>query len=454
MSNATPPATLLNYAIDTVPDPLQASPDTGDPVIGVLTIIVSNGTGKAINLQSLTISLPVGPNAKDLTLDANSIMASADPERLWAISPGNGVPGAYIIQPVSGKPIAITGTGVVFQFFNIPVNTAPGTFTVNIGETASLSGTMPIVPAYATISLTKFPYGFFFSNLVPSAPSVNNSNTVTLTWQGSTQAKYFMLYNDQRVDVSNIRKWESPALIRDTTFLLKAISESNGETVERGLSTTVNVMNPDLVASSLNVSGDATIDKTFLVNGSAKIQHDLQVTGNVNVNETVEVGALNVGGGAAINGMLNVKESAIFGTTVSIGGNTTIGGDTTINGATTISGELTLNNKLIGVNAILQSLSVSQNASAASFSSNSMVVNYASIQHPTLGDTVAQNVRLGLWNFYVGDYGVLLGYYGNNLGMVLRPPLIPLGPPPSADGMPEHQANSPDNDKPLADPQN
>jgi hypothetical protein len=435
MSDVTTQQTLLNYAIDTVPDPLQASPETGDTVMGVLTIIVSNGTGKAINLASLNIILPVGPNAKDLTTSPNSIMGSADPQRLWSVT-ATSTAGTYLIQPVSGSPIAITGAGVVFQFFNIPVNQAPGTFIVNIGEVASLTTTMPQYPVYATIPLTKFPYGFFFSNLVPNAPAVNNSKTVTLTWQGSTQAKYFMLYNDQTVDVSNIRKWESPVLNRDTTFLLKAVSESNGETVERGLSATINVMNPDLVASSLNVTGDATVDKVLTVNGWAKI-HDLQVPGSANVNGTVDVGALNVASGATIGSALNVRDFAIFGSTLSVGGDTRI------------FGSLELDGRLTTPNVVVQSLAVTQSMTSPSIESNTMIVNYGTIQTATLGDTAVQSISLGLWKFFMDKFGVLQINYLNMPVYVLPPPFIA-----NEEGAaPVAQVISLGKDNPQSDPQ-
>lgn len=410
MSDATTQQTLLNYAIDTVPDPLQASPETGDTVMGVLTIIVSNGTGKSINLASLNIVLPIGPNAKDLTTSPNSIMGSADPQRLWSVA-ATSTPGTYLIQPVSGSPIAITGAGVVFQFFNIPVNQAPGTFNVTIGEIASLTTVMPQYPAYAVIPLTKFPYGFFFSNLVPSAPAVNNGKAVTLTWQGSTQAKYFMLYNDQMVDVSNIRKWESPVLNRDTTFLLKAVSESNGETVERGLSATINVMNPDLVASSLNVTGDATVDKVLTVNGWAKI-HDLQIPGSANVNGTVDVGVLNVNYNTLIRGAMNVVGFVSLDSTLSVKGDAGM------------AGSLVLDGRLTTPNVVVQSLAVTQSMTSPSIESNTMIVNYGTIQTATLGDTAVQSISFGLWKFFMDKLGFLQINYLNMPVYVLPPPFI------------------------------
>jgi hypothetical protein len=328
MSQTNTQSTLLDYAFDTVPYPLQASPGTGDPVMAVLTLIVSNSTRKAVTLSSITVILPIGDGANNLTTinNAPSIMASADPERLWNVSSTTTL-GVFIIQPVSGQPITITDTGVVFQFFNITVNTAPGTFIINIIEVASQTAELPPPPPPPlSISLTKFPYGFFFNNLVANLPAVNNGGTVTLTWQGSTQAKYFMLFNDQTIDVSNLRSWTSPPLQRDTTFLLKAISISDQERVERGLSTTVNVYNPNLQPASVSVGGDITVNGAMSVLGSSNIA-DVQVNGyflavggglfkDLTISDytylqgpTQVSGDLVVGGNISAYGMPDIKEA-------------------------------------------------------------------------------------------------------------------------------------------------
>src|SRR6185295_14945729 len=58
---------------------------------------------------------------------------------------------------------------------------------------------------------------------------------------------FTLMYQDQTVDVTNVRSWASPQLYETTTFTLRAKASVGGETVELDSTTTVDVAAPDIV---------------------------------------------------------------------------------------------------------------------------------------------------------------------------------------------------------------
>ncbi|MGO4291859.1 hypothetical protein [Chitinophaga sp. RAB17] len=292
--------TLLDYAINTTPDPLQAGPQNGNTMYAALILVVSNGGNAAVNLESIQVTIP-----PDLTNNLESILYNADPQRVWSITPAS--PGVFNILPVSGKPVTITTEGVVFQFFNIAVSQVVGTVQIGIIETAS-SSAAGSDDRFVNIPVTKFPYGFFFSNFTPQIPLVQDNQTVTLTWEGSSQAKYAMYYNNEVVDVTNVRKWTSKPITNDVTFLLRAIVVSQGETVIKDLTTTVIVANPQIQADTLQVSGNAQLLGNVSLGASGTT---LKVTGNSNLPGNVTIGKdmasqLTLNARTVVNGEINI----------------------------------------------------------------------------------------------------------------------------------------------------
>ena len=263
----TQSATLLTYSLDTLPDPLQASPAQGNVVYGALSFVVSNGGSTVVNLSQLQFALPVGTLAQQLTSDPGAILWATSPGTLWSVSMTS--PGVFLLLPQSGAPIPVSTDGLVIQFFNIPVNQQVGTVAITVTETATNDAT-PAQERNAVFDVAKFPYGFYFANLSAQVPMVPDGATVALTWQGSDNATYAMQWSEApAVDVTNVRSWTSPPLTRDTTFLLKATIVSQGETVVSYLSTTVIVANPELLASSLQVTGASNLQgATTLGTGS------------------------------------------------------------------------------------------------------------------------------------------------------------------------------------------
>ncbi|MCY9694353.1 hypothetical protein [Paenibacillus alginolyticus] len=296
---------LLNYAINTNPDPLQVS-----PADGTLTIVVSNGGTSAIYCNSITFSFDIGPNAQDLTAVSSGILYSASPSDQWQIAEQSA--GIFVATPTKPEYNEITSKGLSFQIYNIKVNDQVGTFSLTVQENSSTDNET-FSNHTNTYQIAKFPYGFYVGNFAASAPQVTDGSSVTLTWDGSEGADYTILYGQSSIDVTDVRTWTSQALHQDTTFFLKASVHSQDETVDNYLSITVNVGSPDLNASTLTVSGLSTlkgntaVGSTLNVNGSSTlngvtVNNDLNANNNVNirgnarVSGTTSLNAINVNG--------------------------------------------------------------------------------------------------------------------------------------------------------------
>lgn len=263
--NPTSSNTLLTYSLDTAPDPLQASPLTGNTVYGALSFVVSNGGSTVVQLSQLQFTIPIGALAQDLTSNPSAILWSTSPNTLWNVTMTS--PGVFLLVPQSGSPIAVSTDGMVIQFYNAPINQQVGTVAIAVNETATNTSD-PAQSRAATFDVAKFPYGFYFGNFTAQVPMVAEGSSATLTWAGSDNATYAMQWSlAPATDVTNIRSWSSPALTSDTTFVLQATVVSQGETVTRDLSTTVIVANPELQASTLQVTGTSNLQGATLMGG-------------------------------------------------------------------------------------------------------------------------------------------------------------------------------------------
>ncbi len=280
--------TLLAYALDVLPDPLQVSPPIGNTVYAALTFSISNNSTTAVSLSKLQFQLPIGTLAQDLTASSTGVICSASPDGVWDISiDANGLCTA---TPSSGVPVVVTTEGIIMQLYNIAVNQQTGTISISVNETAGNSGSTPTVQS-ASFNVAKFPYGFYFTNFTANATQVADQGTVILTWEGSDYKTSYSITagGSAPVDVTNVRTWTSPALTNDTTFILTASATSFGETVTTTLSTTVIVSNPELSVESLVVSGNSSLQGPLSVTGTTTINNTLSVAGATNISNSLSV---------------------------------------------------------------------------------------------------------------------------------------------------------------------
>ncbi|HTD57075.1 MAG TPA: hypothetical protein VK670_16910 [Silvibacterium sp.] len=264
--------TLLDYGINTEPAPLETTLSAADTAESVIQLVVSNGSDDPIWCKQITFTLPVGTAASDLC-DAGAaaqikfLSASSG----WSLaSPSAGV---FVATPAGSSFEQVTATGLAITLYHIQVNQQVGTFSLCVQEQSSNDGTN-----YSTYTamykLSKFPAGFYVNNFAASSPMVSNGGSVTLTWNGSNNATYTILYGQTSVDVSNQRSWKTPGLHADTCFILRASAQQNGETVDTYLNLAVNVQNPELTATSLGIGNTDPKNKLHIGAGESTIAND------------------------------------------------------------------------------------------------------------------------------------------------------------------------------------
>ena len=301
--------TLLTYSLMTTPSPVQVSPSVESPSLATLTFVVScpRSVGTA-NLAQIIVAIPVDAQNKpaDPTnlaatpplLNSASISSTGTDE--WVVSAGI-APGVFIFTPKGGGVVALSEQSLTIAFTGIQVNRVVGTALVKINEwAASGNNTPPPVDGPpsggVSVEVAKFPYGFFAGNFTTDKPMIDNGQSATLSWVGSTGATYKILFAREERNVSNVRSWLSPELFNTTTFILEVSAQVGNQTVTLYFSVTVIVANPSFTASDLTVLttskllGEVTVGKVGGPAANLVLNGELKATGNVSGNDLTAVG--------------------------------------------------------------------------------------------------------------------------------------------------------------------
>jgi hypothetical protein len=192
--------TLLNYAINPSPNPIQASPKSGNVNTATLTLAVSNSSGDIITCKSITLSYLMGTNAEDLSSDGSGTSV-AFPTGWTPRVPSGGI---YIFTPDTAKAGQIGGQGLTFAISGIKVNQESGPFTITIAEDAADPDAVPEQPEEVRnkyIQMAKFPAEFTVGDLLADPPAVQEGDSTTLSWSGSgSSGNYTATYQIQYVD--------------------------------------------------------------------------------------------------------------------------------------------------------------------------------------------------------------------------------------------------------------
>jgi hypothetical protein len=305
--------TLLNYSLITSPNPLQVSPQSGPPSQAQLTFVLSCPiTFDQVTVTQITFNLPIGdpkaPDATDLTEVSTGISASVSSSGSdqWQIGP-RAAAGSFVLTPKSGGTGVIGTQGLTVTLTGIQVSPIVGTAELDIAEMATATN-MPAQARECTIALPKFPYGFYAGNFTASAPMVQDNATVVLSWVGSVQATYTLLWGTHSQVVSNVNQWTSPALTDTTTFILQVEAQEGGETVKLYFSITVIVANPNLVATTLQVLQTSALEGNVTV-GSTAANANLNVNGTASAT-VVSTEILRVSGAASASSFMTSHLSA------------------------------------------------------------------------------------------------------------------------------------------------
>jgi YVTN family beta-propeller protein len=172
-------STILDYAINTSPNPLQLTPEGEPSVDTTLTIIVSNNTNSVVQCRSIQINIPFGVNAKNLTSEDYD---TQKPDG-WDLDKDGGRLTATPHAADAGK---IGRHGLTFILSNVHVNSQPGTVCVTITEeTVDESGN--VSTGTRTIDLVKGPRVQVLTFTGPSKP-IFNGTAAMLSWETSVNA--------------------------------------------------------------------------------------------------------------------------------------------------------------------------------------------------------------------------------------------------------------------------
>ena len=191
--------TLLDYAINPTPNPIQASPSTGDPSLASLTLVASSPPHHTITCGSIALGFRIGANAEDFCSDATGISSSLP--KGWSVEQQKGL---FSFTPDTENDGQVGKDGLVFGLSGIKVNQEPGTFQITIFEEASDPDALsPAADLEHTLSLpmAKFPAQFTVGDLNANPPIVESGGSTTLSWSGSGgSGNYNAVYEIQYVD--------------------------------------------------------------------------------------------------------------------------------------------------------------------------------------------------------------------------------------------------------------
>ncbi|MEU3563675.1 hypothetical protein [Kitasatospora sp. NPDC006786] len=314
ISRAADSDSILDYALFTHPVPLQvnfagqgAAP-TGN---GRIVVTVSNSTGNTVEIASLSFTVEVGPEPKDLTLHPDGIRPTAAPGD-WTLSLNGGTFTALPKDATAAYVSFGTGTSYAFTFDTIDVNTAVGITTFTVTE--SQYDKPPARHVHFLVG--KAPYGFEFGNFRPQTvdradaqghhAAINPGDPVTLLWDGSQGATYEIIHDREPPYAvpEGARSWQSGPVYRDTTFHLRATLTTPGGSVQVNhcLATTVTVLGPvtlgteqdpvNLLVTGNSITwGDSRTDGGLTVSGKASFEQDVGVGGRLTAGATGLFGA-------------------------------------------------------------------------------------------------------------------------------------------------------------------
>jgi hypothetical protein len=149
--------TQLTYALTPAALPTAA----GGLPAGSLTITAYNATGGQVTCDSITITVPAGPDPGALTASPDLIQPVSAQPATWTFQAGSqSQPGAFIATPVNGGSAVASGVTLGFTLASLGVSQDPGLSAVQITEVTAAG------QATLTLAVERFVPG-------PAAPAGN-----------------------------------------------------------------------------------------------------------------------------------------------------------------------------------------------------------------------------------------------------------------------------------------
>ncbi|MEV4246722.1 hypothetical protein AB0J63_25285 [Streptosporangium canum] len=259
---------MLTYTLLTDPAPLEASAAGRPPSTGTVYLVVTNTGQQAAFWSTVTVQVPVGNGAGDLTPNFGKIKPKGE-YGTWSgtlssvsVQPGPQGSNAFQVTAPGGRASFAPGDHMVLTLEEVTVAPAAGLAVLKVTENAGRTRTGRLSSSVAAVSLVKtaakeIPPPRDFR---PDKVMLDETDTLTLSWEGSDDFSYEILFpGGQRPIASNARSW-SPAAAdapkRATTYILVATSRSTPQR-KHYLTTTVQVRSPVLETLTATTGIDA-----------------------------------------------------------------------------------------------------------------------------------------------------------------------------------------------------
>ncbi|MER7987685.1 hypothetical protein ABTY53_19190 [Streptomyces noursei] len=245
----------LQYSPTTLPDPLTISPASGTVELGDLIIVSSRISPDPIETNEIAVHIPIGAEAWQLVLDYTGMQTSINLTG-WSATP-DPANERILFKPNTGHATLTPTQGVTLQLSKLRINRQVGTAPVVIALKWRTPGSTSYRTEEQTLSLGKFPPGFYLRDFKADNAYIENGDPVTLSWDHSENATCHLLYESAEIPVTDYSKFPVQDIRRNTMFYLRARAQAGTGTAERTLSYYVTVNRPDLEVRDLEIGGKA-----------------------------------------------------------------------------------------------------------------------------------------------------------------------------------------------------
>jgi hypothetical protein len=272
-------STLLTYEINLYP-----LPTAGRDV--QLNLVVTNNSSAAIVLQGISIALPVGNAATDITDNVNGIVQLC-PTGWKACPPPQAGAGTmtFLYLPATGNKITVNANdSFTLTLYNVVLNEAAGTATLIITEGSSKNPT-------ELLDITTYPGNWDSIKFSALPANINAGYSVILNWSGPGGAIYNINYIDHLTQtVVNIPASGQSALSNDgqypgannppltlsesTMFSLQVQQVIDNETYQQEFQQTVSVIPapPQITSFDAVFLDNNTLQFNWTTTGASRVE--------------------------------------------------------------------------------------------------------------------------------------------------------------------------------------
>lgn len=246
----------LKYVFTPDPNPIRASVGGANPNTIDLQVMISNPTLNPVQMQSITIEIPVGEDsARSLSTSPNLPAPVPATSGDWTISTSGDT---ITLQTGDSSPGTITDN-IIFTLEGVQVNDTAGVVPVTITE---MSPSAPKVRDDSTYSVVKQEADFPITNFYATPATLYDlDQTVTLYWKCSSEGQDYVysVHSDswQPKDCVNTGNCytcqdgtsgvQTPPLSQSTLFALDVIKSGS---IYKTLYTNVEVVTPSVDQNS------------------------------------------------------------------------------------------------------------------------------------------------------------------------------------------------------------